>query len=204
MMYLSFLYNDFSKSNNFLSISLNFSIMQSVEAIDALNDRGGSSDNAISHYEVYMKELKEDKTVQLMESAVIALENIASVLVQISYHMGADLPVKAVMPVSDRISGPVPEIEVNTAESADTESAETEPAKAEEVPAPEPAKEEPETVLESLTLEDLRQACITASQRSSNAKNVIRSILTEKYGVKNISGLDTKDYYAFWKEIQSL
>ena len=146
------------------------------------------------------KELKEDKTVQLMESAVIALENIASVLVQISCHMGADLPVKAVMPVSeDKLSAPVPEIEVNTAEPAGTE-----PAKTEEVTAPEPAKEEQETVPESLTLEDLRQACITASQRSSNAKNVIRSILTEKYGVKNISGLDTKDYYAFWKEIQSL
>ena len=145
------------------------------------------------------KELKEDKTVQLMESAVIALENIASVLVQISCHMGADLPVKAVMPVSDRISAPVPEIEVNTAEPAGTE-----PAKTEEVTAQEPAKEEQETVLKVLTLEDLRQACITASQRSSNAKNVIRSILTEKYGVKNISGLDVKDYYAFWKEIQSL
>ena len=145
------------------------------------------------------KELKEDKTVQLMESAVIALENIASVLVQISCHMGADLPVKAVMPVSDRISDPVPEIEVNTAEPAGTE-----PVKAEEVTAQEPVKEEQETVLKVLTLEDLRQACITASQRSSNAKNVIRSILTEKYGVKNISGLDTKDYYAFWKEIQSL
>ena len=149
-----------------------------------------------------MKESKEDTTVQLMESAVIALENIASVLVQISCHMGADLPVKAVMPVSeDKLSAPVPEIEVNTAE---TVSAETGPAKAEEAPAPEPAKEEPETVLKVLTLEDLRQACITASQRSSNAKNVIRSILTEKYGVKNISGLDVKDYYAFWKEIQSL
>ena len=145
------------------------------------------------------KELKEDKTVQLMESAVIALENIASVLVQISCHMGADLPVKAVMPVSDRISDPVPEIEVNTAEPAGTE-----PAKTEEVTAPEPVKEEQETVLKVLTLEDLRQACITASQRSSNAKNVIRSILTEKYGVKNISGLDVKDYYAVWKEIQSL
>lgn len=144
-----------------------------------------------------MKELKEDKTVQLMESAVIALENIASILVQISYHMGADLPVKAVMPVSDRISDPVPEIEVNTAEPA-------EPAKAEGVTAQEPVKEEQETVLKALTLEDLRQACITASQRSSNAKNVIRSILTEKYGVKNISGLDTKDYGVFWKEIQSL
>ena len=145
-----------------------------------------------------MKESKEDKTVQLMESAVIALENIASVLTQISCHMGADLPVKAVMPVTeDKLSVPVPEIEVS-------EPANTEPVKAEEVPAPEPAKEEPEPVLESLTLEDLRQACITASQHNSNAKDVIRSILTEKYGVKNISGLDTKDYYAFWKEIQSL
>lgn len=154
----------------------------------------------LSHYEVYMsKESKEEKTVQLMESAVIALENIASVLVQISCHMGADLPVKAVMPVSDRISDPVPEIEVNTAEPAETEPAETEGGTAQE-----PAKEEQETVLDSLTLEDLRQACIQASQRSSNAKNVIRSILTEKYGVKNINGLDTKDYYAFWKEIQSL
>lgn len=178
--------------------------MFSVEAIDALYDRGGSPDNAISHYEVvYMKELKEDKTVQLMESAVIALENIASVLTQISYHLGADLPVKAVMPVSDKISYPAPEIVVNTAD-AKSEPAETEPAKAEAVSAPEPAKEEPETVLESLTLEDLRQACITASQHNSNAKNVIRSILTEKYSVKNISGLDVKDYYAFWKEIQSL
>ena len=145
------------------------------------------------------KELKEDKTVQLMESAVIALENIASVLVQISCHMGADLPVKAVMPVSDRISDPVPEIEVNTAEPAGTE-----PAKTEEVTAPEPAKEEQETVLKVLTLEDLRQACIQASQHNNEAKNAIRSILTGKYGVKNISGLDTKDYYAFWKEIQSL
>lgn len=173
--------------------------MFSVEAIDAQYDRGGSPDNAISHYEVvYMKELKEDKTVQLMESAVIALENIASVLVQISCHLGADLPVKAVMPVSeDKLSDPVPEIEVS-------EPADTEPVKAEEVPAQEPAKEEPETVLESLTLEDLRQACITASQHNNEAKNTIRSILTEKYGVKNISGLDTKDYYAFWKEIQSL
>lgn len=185
--------------------------MQSVEAIDALYDRGGSPDNAISHYEVYMKELKEDKTVQLMESAVIALENIASVLTQISYHLGADLPV---MPVSDKLSAPAPEIEVNTAEPANTEPANTvfanaepantEPVKAEEVPAPEPAKEEPETVPESLTLEDLRQACITASQHNNEAKNTIRSILTGKYGVKNISGLDTKDYYAFWKEIQSL
>ena len=145
------------------------------------------------------KELKEDKTVQLMESAVIALENIASVLVQISYHMGADLPVKAVMPVSDRISDPVPEIEVNTAEPAGTE-----PVKAEEVTAQEPVKEEQETVLKVLTLEDLRQACIQASQHNNEAKNAIRSILTGKYGVKNISGLDTKDYYAFWKEIQSL
>ena len=146
------------------------------------------------------KELKEEKTVQLMESAVIALENIASVLVQISCHMGADLPVKAVMPVSeDKLSAPVPEIEVNTAEPDQTE-----PVKAEEVTAPEPAKEEQETVLESLTLEDLRQACIQASQHNNEAKNTIRSILTEKYGVKNISGLDTKDYYAFWKEIQSL
>ena len=146
------------------------------------------------------KELKEDKTVQLMESAVIALENIASVLVQISCHMGADLPVKAVMPVSeDKLSAPVPEIEVNTAEPAGTE-----PVKAEEVTAQEPVKEEPETVLESLTLEDLRQACIQASQHNNEAKNAIRSILTGKYGVKNISGLDTKDYYAFWKEIQSL
>ena len=146
------------------------------------------------------KELKEEKTVQLMESAVIALENIASVLVQISCHMGADLPVKAVMPVSeDKLSAPVPEIEVNTAEPAGTE-----PAKTEEVTAPEPAKEEQETVLESLTLEDLRQACIQASQHNNEAKNAIRSILTGKYGVKNISGLDTKDYYAFWKEIQSL
>lgn len=135
-----------------------------------------------------------------MESAVIALENIASVLVQISCHMGADLPVKAVMPVSeDKLSAPVPEIEVNTAEPAGTE-----PAKTEEVTAPEPAKEEQETVLESLTLEDLRQACIQASQHNNEAKNAIRSILTGKYGVKNISGLDTKDYYAFWKEIQSL
>ena len=176
--------------------------MLSVEAIDALNDRGGSPDNAISHYEVYMKESKEDKTVQLMESAVIALENIASVLVQISCHMGADLPVKSVMPVSeDKLSDPVPEIEVNTAE---TVSAETESAKADEVTAPEPAKEEPETVHESLTLEDLRQACIQASQHNNEAKNTIRSILTGKYGVKNISGLDTKDYYAFYKEIQSL
>lgn len=169
--------------------------MQSVEAIDALYDRDGSPDNAISHYEVYMKESKEDKTVQLMESAVIALENIASVLVQISCHMGADLPVKAVMPVSeDKLSDPVPEIEVS-------EPANTEPVKAEEAPAPEPVKEEPETVL---TLEDLRQACIQASQHNNEAKNTIRSILTGKYGVKNISGLDTKDYYAFWKEIQSL
>ena len=178
--------------------------MQSVEAIDALYDRGGSPDNAISHYEVvYMKELKEDKTVQLMESAVIALENIASVLTQISYHLGADQN-KTVLPVSNKISYPAPEIEVNTAESADTESAETEPAKAEEVPAPEPAKEEPETVLEPLTLEDLRQACIQASQHNNEAKNAIRSILTGKYGVKNISGLDVKDYYTFYKEIQSL
>lgn len=193
MTYPSFLYIGLSKSNNFLSISLNFSIMLSVEAIDALYDRGGSPDNAISHYEVYMSKEKEDKTVQLMESAVIALENIASVLTQISCHLGADQPIKAVMPVSeDKLSVPVPEIEVS------------EPAKAEEVPAPEPAKEEPETVLESLTLEDLRQACIQASQHNSNAKNVIRSILTEKYNVKNISGLDTKDYYAFYKEIQSL
>lgn len=179
--------------------------MQSVEAIDALNDRGGSPDNAISHYEVYMKESKEDKIEQLMESAVIALENIASVLTQISYHLGADLPVKAVMPVSeDKLSDPVPEIEVNTAESANTESVETESAKAEEVTAQEPAKEEPETALESLTLEDLRQACIQASQHNNEAKNAIRSILTGKYGVKNISGLDVKDYYAFYKEIQSL
>ena len=147
-----------------------------------------------------MKESKEDKTVQLMESAVIALENIASVLTQISCHMGADLS-KTVLPVSDKISYPVPEIEVNTTE---TVSAETEPAKAEKVSAQEPVKEEPETVLESLTLEDLRQACITASQHNNEAKNTIRSILTGKYGVKNISGLDTKDYYAFYKEIQSL
>lgn len=153
----------------------------------------------LSHYEVYMKESKEDKTVQLMESAVIALENIASVLTQISCHMGADLN-KTVLPVSDKLSYPAPEIEVNTAE---TVSAETEPAKVEEVSAQEPAKEEPETVLE-LTLEDLRQACITASQHNNEAKNAIRSILTEKYGVKNISGLDTKDYCAFYKEIQSL
>lgn len=172
--------------------------MLSVEAIDALYDRGGSPDNAISHYEVYMKESKEDKTVQLMESAVIALESIASVLTQISCHMGADLPVKAVMPVSeDKLSDPVPEIEVS-------EPANTEPVKAEEVTAPEPAKEEPETVPESLTLEDLRQVCIQASQHNNEAKNTIRSILTGKYGVKNISGLDTKDYYAFYKEIQSL
>lgn len=176
--------------------------MQSVEAIDALNDRGGSPDNAISHYEVYMKESKEDKTVQLMESAVIALENIASVLTQISCHIGADLN-KPVLPVSDKLSYPAPEIEVNTAAKA-SEPAETEPAKADEVTAPEPAKEEPETALESLTLEDLRQACIQASQHNNEAKNTIRSILTGKYGVKNISGLDTKDYYAFWKEIQSL
>lgn len=143
-----------------------------------------------------MKESKEDKTVQLMESAVIALENIASVLTQISCHMGADLN-KPVLPVSDKLSYPVPEIEVS-------EPANTEPVKAEEVPAPEPAKEEPETVPESLTLEDLRQACIQASQHNNEAKNAIRSILTGKYGVKNISGLDTKDYYAFYKEIQSL
>lgn len=178
--------------------------MLSVEAIDALYDRGGSPDNAISHYEVYMKESKEDKTVQLMESAVIALENIASVLTQISYHLGADLN-KTVLPVSDKISYPAPEIEVNTAdaksEPANTEPANTEPAKAEEGSAQEPAKEEPETVL---TLEDLRQACIQASQHNNEAKNAIRSILTGKYGVKNISGLDVKDYYAFWKEIQSL
>lgn len=174
--------------------------MLSVEAIDALYDRGGSPDNAISHYEVYMKESKEDKTVQLMESAVIALENIASVLTQISCHMGAELN-KPVLPVSDKLSYPAPEIEVNTAE---TVSAETEPAKAEEAPAQEPAKEEPEPVPESLTLEDLRQACIQASQHNNEAKNAIRSILTGKYGVKNISGLDTKDYYAFYKEIQSL
>lgn len=179
--------------------------MQSVEAIDALYDRGGSPDNAISHYEVvYMKESKEDKTVQLMESAVIALENIVSVLTQISCHMGADLN-KPVLPVSDKLPYPAPEIEVSTAESTNTESAEpTEPAKVEEVSAPEPAKEEPETVPESLTLEDLRQACIQASQHNNEAKNAIRSILTGKYGVKNISGLDTKDYYAFYKEIQSL
>lgn len=175
--------------------------MLSVEAIDALYDRGGSPDNAISHYEVYMKESKEDnKTVQLMESAVIALENIASVLTQISCHLGAELN-KPVLPVSDKLSYPAPEIEVNTAE---TVSAETEPAKADEVPAPEPAKEEPEAVPESLTLEDLRQACIQASQHNNEAKNAIRSILTGKYGVKNISGLDVKDYYAFYKEIQSL
>jgi hypothetical protein len=174
--------------------------MLSVEAIDALYDRGGSPDNAISHYEVYMKESKEDKTVQLMESAVIALENIASVLTQISCHMGAELN-KPVLPVSDKLSYPAPEIEVNTAE---TVSAETGSAKADEVTAPEPAKEEPETVPESLTLEDLRQACIQASQHNNEAKNAIRSILTGKYGVKNISGLDTKDYYAFYKEIQSL
>lgn len=178
--------------------------MLSVEAIDALYDRGGSPDNAISHYEVYMKESKEDKTVQLMESAVIALENIASVLTQISCHLGADQPIKAVLPVSDKLSYPAPEIEVNTAE---TVSAETiEPAKAEEVhaPEPEPVKEETETVPESLTLEDLRQACIQASQHNNEAKNAIRSILTGKYGVKNISGLDTKDYYAFYKEVASL
>lgn len=141
-----------------------------------------------------MSKEKEDKTVQLMESAVIALENIASVLTQISCHMGADLP------VSDKLSYPAPEIEVNMAAKA-SEPAETEPAKAEEVTAQEPVKEEPETVL---TLEDLRQACIQASQHNNEAKNTIRSILTGKYGVKNISGLDTKDYYAFWKEIQSL
>lgn len=175
--------------------------MLSVEAIDALYDRGGSPDNAISHYEVYMKESKEDKTVQLMESAVIALENIASVLTQISCHLGADQPIKAVLPVSDKLSYPAPEIEVNTAE---TVSAETKSAKAEEVTAQEPAKEEPETVPESLTLEDLRQACITASQHNNEAKNTIRSILTGKYGVKNINGLEVKDYYAFYKEIQSL
>ena len=149
-----------------------------------------------------MKDSKEDKTVQLMESAVIALENIASVLTQISCHMGADLT-KPVLPVSDKLSYPAPEIEVNTSAKA-SEPAETEPAKAEEVSAPEPAKEEPETVPESLTLEDLRQACITASQHNNEAKNAIRSILTGKYGVKNISGLDTRDYYAFYKEIQSL
>lgn len=148
-----------------------------------------------------MKESKEDKTVQLMESAVIALENIASVLNQIAFHMGADQPIKAVLPVSDKLPYPAPEIEVNTAETVSTE---TEPARVEEVPAQEPAKEEPETVPESLTLEDLRQACITASQHNNEAKNAIRSILTGKYGVKNISGLDTKDYYAFYKEIQSL
>lgn len=128
----------------------------------------------LSHYEVYMKESKEDKTVQLMESAVIALENIASILTQIAQiacHQGADQN-KAVLPVSDKISYP--------------------------------AKEEQETVLQLLTLEDLRQACIQASQHNIEAKNTIRSILTGKYGVKNISGLDTKDYYAFWKEIQSL
>lgn len=175
--------------------------MFSVEAIDALNDRGGSPDNAISHYEVvYMSKEKEDKTVQLMESAVIALENIASVLTQISYHLGAD-QIKTVLPVSDKLPYPAPEIEVNTAE---TVSAETEPAKSEEVTAQEPAKEEPETVLESLTLEDLRQACIQASQHNNEAKNTIRSILTGKYGVKNISGLDTTDYYAFYKEVASL
>ena len=149
------------------------------------------------------KESKEEKTVQLMESAVIALENIASVLTQISCHLGADQPIKAVMPVYNKPSYPAPEI-VNTVESTNTEPAETESAKTEGVTAQEPVKEEQETVLQALTLEDLRQACITASQRSSNAKNVIRSILTEKYGVKNISGLDTKDYGAFWKEIQSL
>ena len=178
--------------------------MLSVEAIDALYDRGGSPDNAISHYEVvYMKESKEDKIEQLMESAVIALENIASILTQIAYHQGADQN-KSVLPASDKISYPAPEIEVNTAESAKTEPANTEPVKTEEVPAPEQAKEEPETVFESLTLEDLRQACIQASQHNNEAKNTIRSILTGKYGVKNISGLDTKDYYAFYKEIQSL
>ena len=158
----------------------------------------------LKSYEVYMsKESLEEKKVQLMESAVIALENIASVLTQISCHMGADLN-KTVLPVSDKISYPAPEIEVNTAESANTEPAETGSAKADEVTAPEPAKEEPDTVPESLTLEDLRQACIQASQHNNEAKNAIRSILTEKYGVKNISGLDVKDYYAFWKEIQSL
>lgn len=157
----------------------------------------------LSHYEVYMKESKEDKTVQLMESAVIALENIASVLTQISCHMGADQPIKAVLPVSDKLPYPAPEIEVNTAAKA-SEPAETEPAKAEEAPAQEPVNEEQETVPESLTLEDLRQACIQASQHNNEAKNAIRSILTGKYGVKNISGLDTKDYYAFYKEIQSL
>ena len=158
----------------------------------------------LSHYEVYMsKELKEDKTVQLMESAVIALENIASILTQIAYHQGADQN-KSVLPASDKISYPAPEIEVNTAESANTEPAETEPAKAEEVSVQEPVKEEQDTVLQALTLEDLRQACIQASQHNNEAKNAIRSILTGKYGVKNISGLDVKDYYAFWKEIQSL
>ena len=105
----------------------------------------------LSHYEVYMKESKEDKTVQLMESAVIALENIASVLNQIAYHMGADQPIKVVLPSSNKLPYPVPEIEVNTSAKA-AEPAETEPAKAEEAPAQDPAKEEPETVLESLTL----------------------------------------------------
>ena len=73
--------------------------MQSVEAIDALYDRGVSPDNAISHYEVYMSKEREDKNVQLMESAVIALENIASVLTQISCHLGADRrPVHPLLP----------------------------------------------------------------------------------------------------------
>lgn len=141
---------------------------------------------------------KEDpKTVQLLESAVIALENIASVLIQISHYMGTDQINKAVLPVpSDKVSYPVPD-------KTDIVNAETEPAQETET-ASEPAKEEPETVPESLTLEDLRQACIQASQHNNEAKNAIRSILTGKYGVKNIIGLDAKDYYAFWKEVQSL
>lgn len=78
------------------------------------------------------------------------------------------------------------------------------PAKAAPAPAPAPVKTEVSASAPAVTVEELKQICVEACKRNAGAKDAIRRLLTEKYGVKNIQSLKTSDLSAVKKEIEAL
>lgn len=73
------------------------------------------------------------------------------------------------------------------------------------VPSPASAPSQTETVsAPAVTVEELKQICVEACKRNAGAKDAIRRLLTEKYGVKNIQSLKTSDLSAVKKEIEAL
>ena len=64
-------------------------------------------------------------------------------------------------------------------------------------------EESPQEQVQSLTADDLQEACLEAVRTKNISKEIIKNLL-KKYGAATVRKLDPKDFEVFLQEVKSL